>query len=215
MPFKSHPWHGIPIGEHAPEYLTAYIEIVPTDTVPLVLDLQTGHLRVDTNQRNPTPCPLPYGLIPQTYCGHSVAALSAERTNRTDLSGDQHPLDICVLTENTIPHGDILLQAMPIGGFRVIDGQMVDDKILGVPQGASLYEQWSDIKDCPVAFIERLMQYFLSYNNGRGSEKGTCAVTHVYGKQEAHDVIRRSQEDYQEYLSLFHDQKPTANVSLN
>ena len=31
--FKSHPWHGISIGENAPEVVTAFIEIVPTDTV--------------------------------------------------------------------------------------------------------------------------------------------------------------------------------------
>ena len=31
--FKAHPWHGVPIGENAPEIVTAFIEIVPTDTV--------------------------------------------------------------------------------------------------------------------------------------------------------------------------------------
>ena len=27
--FKAHPWHGVSIGDHAPEVVTAYIEIVP------------------------------------------------------------------------------------------------------------------------------------------------------------------------------------------
>ncbi len=31
--FKPHPWHGIPVGDRAPEVVTAYIEIVPTDTI--------------------------------------------------------------------------------------------------------------------------------------------------------------------------------------
>ena len=31
--FKAHPWHGVPIGDAAPEIVTAFIEIVPTDTV--------------------------------------------------------------------------------------------------------------------------------------------------------------------------------------
>ncbi len=27
--YKSHPWHGISIGDHAPEEVTAFIEVVP------------------------------------------------------------------------------------------------------------------------------------------------------------------------------------------
>ena len=31
--FQRHPWHGVPLGENAPDICTAYIEIVPGDTV--------------------------------------------------------------------------------------------------------------------------------------------------------------------------------------
>ena len=34
--FKAHPWHGVSMGDHAPDLVTAYIEIVPTDTVKSV-----------------------------------------------------------------------------------------------------------------------------------------------------------------------------------
>ena len=34
--YKSHPWHGIEVGENAPNEVTAFIEIVPTDTVKYV-----------------------------------------------------------------------------------------------------------------------------------------------------------------------------------
>ena len=30
---KAHPWHGIDLGDNAPEEVRAFIEIVPTDTV--------------------------------------------------------------------------------------------------------------------------------------------------------------------------------------
>ena len=46
--------------------------------------------------------------------------------------GDGDPLDICVLTEKTIPHSDILLTAIPIGGFSLADGGEADDKIIAV-----------------------------------------------------------------------------------
>lgn len=31
--YKSHPWHGVDIGDNAPEILTCFIEMVPRDTV--------------------------------------------------------------------------------------------------------------------------------------------------------------------------------------
>ena len=43
---------------------------------------------------------------------------------------------------------------------------------------------------------ERLTHYFLTYKESPGSRKGVCEITHVYGRGEAHDVIRRSQADY-------------------
>ena len=41
--YKSHPWHGISIGERAPEELTAFIEVVPTDTVKYEIDKRSGY----------------------------------------------------------------------------------------------------------------------------------------------------------------------------
>src|SRR5262245_42724509 len=113
--FKSHPWHGVAIGPEAPEVVSAYIEIVPTDTVKYELDKITGHLKVDRPQRYSNICPSLYGLIPQTFCSEKTAELCSQRTGRRDIQGDGDPLDICVLTEKEITHGDILLRARPIG----------------------------------------------------------------------------------------------------
>ncbi len=44
------------------------------------------------------------------------------------MQGDGDPLDICILTEKTIPHCNILMQAIPIGGLRMIDNKEADDK---------------------------------------------------------------------------------------
>ena len=40
--FKAHPWHGIQIGAQMPELVTAFIEIVPTDTVKYEIDKESG-----------------------------------------------------------------------------------------------------------------------------------------------------------------------------
>ena len=65
--------------------------------------------------------PALYGFIPQTYSGERVAELSREKTGNQKIVGDSDPVDICVLTEKEISHGDILVRARPIGGFRMID----------------------------------------------------------------------------------------------
>ena len=40
--YKSHPWHGLEVGDGAPEVVTAFIEMVPTDTVKYELDKVSG-----------------------------------------------------------------------------------------------------------------------------------------------------------------------------
>ena len=67
--------------------------------------------------------PALYGFIPQSYCGGLVAEYAMQQTQRTDIQGDCDPLDICVLTERTISHGDIIARVRPIGGFRMLDGK--------------------------------------------------------------------------------------------
>jgi Inorganic pyrophosphatase len=67
--FRAHPWHGVSIGDQAPEVVTAYIEIVPTDTVKYEVDKVSGFLKVDRPQRFSNFCPVYYGLVPQTFCG--------------------------------------------------------------------------------------------------------------------------------------------------
>ncbi|WP_454062729.1 inorganic pyrophosphatase [Candidatus Nitrospira salsa] len=200
---KSHPWHGVPIGSDAPRVITAYIEIVPSDTLKYELDKQTGHLKVDRPQRFSNICPSLYGLIPRTCCGKQVGTLCASRTDRPNVVGDGDPLDICVIAEKTITHGDVLLEARPIGGLRMIDGDEADDKIIAVMKGDVVYEDWHEIEQCPPALIERLKHYFLTYKDIPGSTHRHCEIAEVYGREEAYEVIRRSQEDYLlEYPSI-------------
>lgn len=193
--FKSHPWHGISIGENAPEIVTAFIEIVPTDTVKYEIDKETGYLKIDRPQKFSNVVPTLYGFIPQTYCGDKIAEFAAMKSGKVVEKGDGDPLDICVLSEKTITHGDIIMQAVIIGGFRLIDKGEADDKIIAVMKADEVFEGWKDIGDCTEAVIDRLKHYFLTYKNLPG-EKPTCEITHIYGREEAYEVIARSREDY-------------------
>lgn len=192
---KAHPWHGITPGDAAPELLTAFIEIVPSDTVKYEIDKQTGYLKIDRPQKYSNIVPSLYGFIPQTFCGDGIAKLASDRTGRTIEEGDGDPLDICVLTEYTITHGDILLQARPIGGFRLIDKGEADDKIIAVLKGDAMYEAFNDLSELPDGIIDRLQHYFLTYKN-LPDQPTVMELASIYGREEAHEVIRTAIEDY-------------------
>ena len=50
-----------------------------------------------------------------------MAELTNQALARYDIEGDGDPLDICVLTEKDMTHGDIIVRARPIGGLRLLD----------------------------------------------------------------------------------------------
>jgi inorganic pyrophosphatase len=153
-------------------------------------------LKIDRPQKFSNVVPSLYGFIPQTYCDIKIAEFAAIKSGKIVTKGDGDPLDICVLSEKTITHGDILLQAIPIGGLRLIDKGEADDKIIAVMKGDEVFEEWKDISDCTHAVIDRLKHYFLTYKNLPGAENPTCEITQVYGREEAYEVIKRSMEDY-------------------
>jgi len=192
----AHPWHGISAGNNAPETVTVYIEIVPSDSVKYELDKDSGLLKVDRPQKFSNICPAPYGFIPQTYCGKNIAEFCMQKTNKTNMQGDGDPLDICILSEKTIPNGNILMQAIPIGGLRMIDNNEADDKIIAVMKDDAVYGDYQDITDCPPQLIERLKHYFLTYKLKPGENISQVEITHIYNKEEAHQVIIASMEDY-------------------
>lgn len=194
--FKPHPWHGITTGDKTPQLLNAYIEIVPTDTVKYEIDKPSGHLKVDRPQKYSNLCPTLYGFIPQTYCGEGVGKFCATQIGRENIVGDGDPLDICILAERPISHGDILLKVIPIGGLRMIDGNQADDKIIAVLKDDPLYGNWQDLDDCPRTLIDRLRHYFLTYKVLPNEARPLVEITDVYNRTVAYEVINASIKDY-------------------
>jgi len=201
---KSHPWHGVPIGPEAPRRVTVYVEIVPTDTVKYELDKESGILKVDRPQLFSNVCPSPYGLLPRTLCDREVAAFAEERSGRHGITGDGDPLDVLVLTEKVLTHGNILVQALPIGGLGLIDGNEADDKIVAVLAGDAVYAGVDDLSRLPRLLVDRLKHYFLTYKQAPEDPRPACELTRVYGRDEAFEVIRRSQADYEARFGAFH-----------
>ncbi len=193
--YKSHPWHGVDIGKNAPDILTCFVEMVSTDTVKYEVDKVSGYLKIDRPQKYSNVLPAMYGFIPQTLCSKRTAEFAIEKTGRNELVGDGDPLDVCILTEKSISHGDILVEAIPIGGFRMLDHNQADDKIICVLKDDALYGAMRDISECPDPVVERLKHYFLTYKD-LPNTKLDVEITHTYGSDEAKEVITRTIEDY-------------------
>ena len=192
----AHPWHGVSPGDGAPERVTVYIEIVPTDTVKYEVDKPSGLLRVDRPQKYSALCPTPYGFVPRTLCAEGVARLAAARAGRSAVVGDGDPIDVCVLTERPINHGGVLVTARPIGGFRMFDGNEADDKIVAVLEGDAAYGGFADVRECPGTLVERLRHYFLSYKDMPDSVERRTEITHLYGAGEAREIVGWALDDY-------------------
>lgn len=194
--YTPHPWHGIETGPNIPQLVNAFIEMTPHDTVKYEIDKMTGFLKVDRPQKYSNIIPALYGFVPRTYCGENVAQRCMERTGRKNIVGDHDPIDICVLTERNITHGNILMTVRPIGGFRMIDRGEADDKLVAILDVDEVYSDWRTLEDLPSNLVQRLKHYFLTYKQMPDME-AKCEITETYGHEEACHMVNLSVADYE------------------
>ena len=198
---KAHPWHGIDLGPDCPDTVRAFIEIVPTDTVKYEVDKESGYLSLDRPQKFSNIVPSLYGFLPRTYCGAKMASLANQALARYDIDGDGDPLDICVLTEKDVTHGDIIVHCIPIGGLRLLDHGQADDKIIAVLKNDAVYGNISDIDQLPKDITRRLIHYFTTYKDIPGDSKKRMQFISLYEANVAKRVIQASMQDYNDLMS--------------
>jgi inorganic pyrophosphatase len=190
--WRPHPWHGLDLGANPPAVVQAFIESTPFDYVKYEVDKKTGFLRVDRPHRTSCLPPTLYGFIPKTYCGQRVHELMPGTE-----SGDHDPLDICVISNRRISHGEIILDARVIGGIPMNDGGEADDKIISVLDSDDIYAGVDDITGLPESLVERLRHYFSTYKT-LPDEPEKVKVGKAYGRERAFEVIRAAAADYEE-----------------
>ncbi len=195
-PYKLHPWHGIKPEIVGQTVWRCYIEVVPGDAMKYEIDKESGYLSIDRPNTYSNTMPALYGFIPQTYCAENVANLCMQKSGLTGIVGDKDPLDICILTDRHIPRGDILVQAIPVGGFRMIDRGEADDKIIAVLKEDHTYGHIQDLKECPSALIKRIKHYFMTYKNDPDTPDNLVQITDEYGQAEALQIMKASRLDY-------------------
>ena len=192
--WRPHPWHGLPLGDGAPEVVNAYVEITPFDLVKYEIDKATGYLRIDRPQRTSSLPPTLYGFIPRTYCGRRVADLSNE-ANRAD----EDPLDICVITEHPIGRPEMVVTARVAGVLRGLDGGRADDKIVAVLESDPLFGEIGRMSDLPPIIRQRLRHYFGTYKLVPGRDNPMSIVAEE-GCDSALRIIEAASADYEEVI---------------
>jgi inorganic pyrophosphatase len=190
--WRPHPWHGLDLGPNPPNVVQAFIESTPFDYVKYEVDKKSGFLRVDRPHRTSSLPPTLYGFIPKTYCGQRVHELMPSSE-----CGDHDPLDICVISNRRISHGEIILDARVIGGIPMNDGGEADDKIISVLNSDDIYDGVNDIDGLPESLVERLRHYFSTYKT-LPDEPEKVKVGKAYGRERAFEVIRAAAADYEE-----------------
>jgi inorganic pyrophosphatase len=195
----AHPWHGVALGDDAPNRVTCYIECVPTDTVKYELDKPSGILKVDRPQKFSNVPPSLYGFLPRTYCAENVAARCNERTKRVNIVGDGDPLDVCVLSERPIAHAGLLVMARPIGGIRMIDRGQADDKIIAVLDGDAVFGELKELAGLAQTMLKRLEHYFITYKLDPTEPGNVVEIAELYDATEARFIIEASVADYQRH----------------
>lgn len=143
------PWHDLPAGPHLPEIVHAFIEIPKGSRNKYEFSKELGVLKVDRVLFSSLHYPGDYGFIPRTLCE------------------DGDPLDILVMLNEPTFCG-CLIEARPIGVFRMLDRDVLDAKILAVPARDPIFAEYHDIRDIPQHFLKEVEHFFAVYKDLEG-----------------------------------------------
>jgi inorganic pyrophosphatase len=84
-----------------------------------------------------------------------------------------------------------------IGGLQMIDAGQADDKIIAVLRKDPLWDEIEEISELPVALVNRLRHYFLTYKMYPGSTSNVH-IEMTYPRAHALKAIQASLDDYAE-----------------
>ncbi|TVQ73581.1 MAG: inorganic diphosphatase [Balneolaceae bacterium] len=161
---------------HKLESVTVMIEIPKGSRNKYEFDKKTKRIIFDRMLFSAVHYPSDYGFIPETLA----------------LDGD--PLDALVLvTEPTFP--GCMIEAKPVGLFKMWDEKGPDEKILCVPVRDPLWNHIESRDDVPPHLLHEIEHFFQVYKDLEDKKTGTDGW---YGRDLAEKIIRECRERYQE-----------------
>ncbi len=167
-------WHDINKERITKEKFIACIEISKNSKMKYELDKETGRLILDRVLFTSTHYPANYGFIPRTY------------------AGDNDPLDVLVLCQAEIVPL-CLVECRAIGVIKMIDNDMVDEKIIAVPLNDPSWNSYTNIGELPEHILEEMRHFFEVYKQLEGK---TTSIVETRGPEEAKRLIEQAIENY-------------------
>lgn len=142
-------WHQLEPGPKLPDVIYVIVEIPKGSRNKFEYGKELGVIKLDRVLFSSLHYPGDYGLIPRTFYD------------------DGDPLDALVMiNEPTFP--GCVIEARPIGIFRMLDQDAADDKILAVPARDPIFEDYRDIKDIPRHYLKEVAHFFEVYKDLEG-----------------------------------------------
>lgn len=134
----------VPAGPNVPNVVNSIVEIPKGKRNKFEIDKETGLIKLDRYLYSALFYPGDYGIIPQT------------------LAEDDDPLDILVMVNESTFSG-CLIEARPIGLFKMTDRDVNDYKILAVPASDPLFDDYHDLWRIPPHFLREVEHFFATY----------------------------------------------------
>lgn len=142
-------WRELRPGPNIPEVVYTIVEIPKGSRNKYEYNKENGVIKLDRVLYSSLYYPGDYGLIPRTFYD------------------DGDPLDILVMVnEATFP--GCVIEARPIGLFRMLDRGVSDDKVLAVPSRDPIFQDYHDITDIPKHFLAEVAHFFEVYKDLEG-----------------------------------------------
>ncbi|NUQ36733.1 MAG: inorganic diphosphatase [Caldilineales bacterium] len=174
-------WRDLRTGPNAPETVYAIVEIPKGSRNKYEYNKEHGVIKLDRVLYSSVSYPGDYGLMPQTFWE------------------DGDPFDILVMVNQPTFPGCII-EARPIGIFRMEDKGKSDDKILAVPAHDPSFGDYKDLGDLPSHFLREVEHFFGVYKDLE--EGGRVKTKGWEGAAAAKEAIVQAMRIYRDRFSL-------------
>lgn len=146
-----HLWHNLSSGPQPPDIVYAVVEVPKGSRNKYEYSKRAGVIKLDRVLYSPLHYPGDYGFIPQSFFE------------------DGDPMDILVMmNEPTFP--GCVIEARPVGMFKMIDKGEPDYKVLAVPSTDPNFDDYRDLDDLPQHFPKEVGHFFMVYKQLQGTE---------------------------------------------
>lgn len=172
-------WHELDENRINPQDFVVCIEISKGSKKKYELDKETGLIILDRILHTSMQYPANYGFIPKT------------------LSEDGDPLDVLVLCSESL-NPLTLVRCYPIGIIKMNDNERCDEKIIAIPCGDPMYNEYKSIFTLPKHVSDELVHFLKVYKD---LENKITEVSEPEDVEEAERIIMEAKERYSVYIA--------------